>query len=76
MVSKLQLVIWPVTSRLQNSPALASGAVIAANAIAAMNTAAGAASVFKCSLIILPLFFLGVGFFEVLLSLGAEVGCE
>jgi cation transporter-like permease len=76
MVSKLQLVIWPVTSLLQNSPALASGAVIAANAIAATNIAAGAANVVKRSLIILPLFFPVVGSFEVLLSLGAEMGWE
>jgi len=61
---------------LQDSPALASGAVIAANAIAATNTAAGAPTVFKRSLIILPVFFQGVGSFEVLLNLGAEMGCE
>jgi hypothetical protein len=64
MLLKPQLVMCPVTSLRQNSPALASGAVIAASAIAATNTAAGAATVFKRSLIVLPAFFLGVGSFR------------
>jgi hypothetical protein len=55
MLSKPQLVIWPVTSVRQNSAALAPGAIIAPRAIAATHAAAGAVAAFKNSLI---MFFL------------------